>query len=147
MVDAAGATVLFAPRLEWRNVPLGELLAAQTRLPVYIENSGRACALSQVWTMRGDAPPAGDTAYVSVSDGLGVGVVVRGELLRGRHNVAGEFGHVPINVDGPPCACGATGCLEAYVSNLATLSRYFGREAVAPRPDPRRDWRTSRSTT
>jgi len=132
MVDKSGAIVLFAPRLGWRDVPLRDMLAKATKRPVHIENSGRACALSQMWAMRADAPPDGDTAYVSVSDGLGVGIVVRGELLRGRHNIAGEFGHVPISIDGPPCACGATGCLEAYVSNLATLSRYFGRE-ISPR--------------
>jgi predicted NBD/HSP70 family sugar kinase len=74
--------------------------------------------------------------FVSVSDGLGVGVVVGGELLRGQHNIAGEFGHVPLNIDGPRCACGATGCFEAYVSNLATLSRYFGRDLRGPRPLP-----------
>jgi predicted NBD/HSP70 family sugar kinase len=51
-----------------------------------------------------------------------------GEVVRGQHNVAGEFGHVPLNIDGPRCGCGATGCWEAYVSNLATLSRYFGRD-------------------
>ena len=63
-----------------------------------------------------------------MSDGLGVGVVLGGELVRGQHNIAGEFGHVPLNLDGPRCGCGATGCWEAYVSNLATLSRYFGRD-------------------
>jgi predicted NBD/HSP70 family sugar kinase len=66
--------------------------------------------------------------YLTVSDGLGVGIVLGGELVRGQHNIAGEFGHVPLNVDGPRCGCGATGCWEAYVSNLATLSRYFGRD-------------------
>jgi predicted NBD/HSP70 family sugar kinase len=50
--------------------------------------------------------------------------------------VAGEFGHVPLNIDGPPCACGAAGCLEAYVSNLATLSRYFGRPLSPHQPIP-----------
>jgi N-acetylglucosamine repressor len=136
MVDAAGATVLFAPRLGWRNVPLGAMLARLIKLPIQIENSGRAGALAQMWGLRADPSATGDTAYVSVSDGLGIGIVVRGELLRGRHNVAGEFGHIPINVDGPPCACGATGCLEAYVSNLATLSRYFGREISPRKPIP-----------
>jgi N-acetylglucosamine repressor len=63
-----------------------------------------------------------------VSDGLGVGVVVAGQLVRGQHNIAGEFGHIPLNLDGPRCGCGATGCWEVYVSNLATLSRYFGRD-------------------
>ena len=66
--------------------------------------------------------------YITVSDGLGVGIVLGGELVRGQHNIAGEFGHVPLNIDGPRCGCGATGCWEAYVSNLATLSRYFGRD-------------------
>jgi len=47
--------------------------------------------------------------------------------VRGRHDAAGEFGHVPLSVDGPLCGCGARGCWEAYVSNVATLARYFGR--------------------
>jgi predicted NBD/HSP70 family sugar kinase len=137
MVGPGGERVLFAPRLGWRDVPLREALAAATRLPVTIENSGRACALAQLWSTRIQAPAAGDIAFVNVSDGIGVGIVVRGELLRGLHNVAGEFGHIPLNVDGPLCACGASGCWEAYVSNLATLSRYFGREISPRKPAPR----------
>jgi N-acetylglucosamine repressor len=54
--------------------------------------------------------------------------VLAGQLVRGQHNIAGEFGHIPLNLDGPRCGCGATGCWEVYVSNLATLSRYFGRD-------------------
>ena len=69
----------------------------------------------------------GDLVFVSVSDGLGVGVIINGEVLRGRHNIAGEFGHVPLSLDGPRCSCGSNGCWEAYVSNRATLARYFGR--------------------
>jgi len=134
MVGPGGERVLFSPRLGWRDVPLREALASATGLPVTVENSGRACALAQLWSTRADAPAGGDIAFVNVSDGIGVGIVVRGELLRGLHNVAGEFGHIPLNVDGPPCACGATGCWESYVSNLATLSRYFGREVDPRKP-------------
>lgn len=136
MVGPGGERVLFAPRLGWRDVPLREAVAAATRLPVTVENSGRACALAQLWSTGADAPAAGDIAFVNVSDGIGVGIVVRGEVLRGLHNVAGEFGHIPLNVDGPPCDCGASGCWEAYVSNLATLSRYFGREISPRKPVP-----------
>jgi predicted NBD/HSP70 family sugar kinase len=136
MVGPGGDRVLFAPRLRWRDVPLREALASATRLPVTVENSGRACALAQLWSARTDAAVAGNIAFVNVSDGIGVGIVVRGELLRGLHNVAGEFGHIPLNVDGPPCACGASGCWEAYVSNLSTLSRYFGREISPYKPIP-----------
>src|SRR5829696_200357 len=126
MVESSAGRVLLAPNMGWRNVDLREPLAAALRLPVQIENSGKACALAQLWTGRDNAPA--NFAYVTVSDGLGVGVVLGGELIRGQHNIAGEFGHVPLNIDGPRCGCGATGCWEAYVSNLATLSRYFGRD-------------------
>jgi N-acetylglucosamine repressor len=136
MVDGAGACISFAPRLGWRDVPLRDLLAKDTGLPVHIENSGRACAIAQLWGARREAGRGSDFVFLSVSDGLGVGLVVNGEVIRGRHNVAGEFGHVPLNVDGPPCACGASGCWEAYVSNLATLSRYFGKEVSPRKPIP-----------
>lgn len=128
MVERGTMTVLHAPTLGWRNVHLREPLAAASGLSVQIENSGRACALAQAWAMRDDlASAAGDLVFISVSDGLGVGVMIHGELLRGRHNIAGEFGHVPLSLDGPRCSCGANGCWEAYVSNRATLARYFGR--------------------
>ena len=136
MVDREGASISFAPRLGWRDFPLRDLLAKATGLPVHIENSGRACAIAQAWGVRREAGRSSDFVFLSVSDGLGVGFVVNGEVVRGRHNVAGEFGHVPLNVDGPPCACGTTGCWEAYVSNLATLSRYFGREISPRKPIP-----------
>ena len=64
--------------------------------------------------------------FVSASDGLGVGVSFQREVLRGRHNLAGEFGHLLLSMDGPRCSCGSNGCWEAYVSNRATLARYFG---------------------
>jgi N-acetylglucosamine repressor len=130
MVEQGTMRVLHAPTLGWRNVRLCEPLAAATGLPVQVENSGRACALAQMWGTRDELAGSGDDiVFISVSDGLGVGVVIHGEILRGRHNIAGEFGHVPLSLDGPPCSCGSSGCWEAYVSNRATLARYFGRPA------------------
>ena len=68
--------VIHAPTLGWRNVDLRGPLAAATGLPVQIENSGRACALAQAWAMRdGDRRACGDLVFVSVSDGVGVGVI------------------------------------------------------------------------
>jgi predicted NBD/HSP70 family sugar kinase len=138
MIEYPTMRVLHAPQLRWRNVDLREPLSAAVGLPVQIENSGRACALAQLWAMHSSgssgAAAGGDLVFVTVSDGLGLGVVIHGELLRGRHNVAGEFGHVPLAMNGPRCACGATGCWEAYVSNRATLARYFGRSAESSEP-------------
>jgi predicted NBD/HSP70 family sugar kinase len=131
MVESSTGRVLRAPNLGWRDLSLRDPISAGLGLPVQIENSGKACALAQLWSTRGAQAPS-NFVYLTVSDGLGVGIVTGGELVRGQHNIAGEFGHVPLNIDGPRCGCGATGCWEAYVSNLATLSRYFGRDLREP---------------
>lgn len=126
MVDQRTGRILNAPALGWRGVEFRNQLAVATGLPVEIENSGRACTLAHLWLERGGSNRPQNFVYVGVSDGVGVGVVINGELLRGYDHIAGEFAHVPINLDGPRCMCGAQGCWEAYISNLATLSRYFG---------------------
>jgi N-acetylglucosamine repressor len=69
--------------------------------------------------------------YVTISDGVGVGVVAEGDVFRGFGDTAGEFGHIGLNLDGPQCMCGLRGCWEAYASNVATLARYFGLDAGA----------------
>ena len=134
MVNPTKGRVVHAPTLGWREVNLRDPLSVALGIPVHIENSGKACALAQLWATRSDVVASGNSVFVSVSDGVGVGIVVNGEVLRGRHNTAGEFGHVPLSIDGPRCSCGATGCWEAYVSNIATLSRYFGHDLSEPRP-------------
>ena len=136
MVDRTGSRVLFAPRLGWHDVAFQEPLARLTGLPVFIENSGKACALAQALSARGEAADSEDLVFLSVSDGLGVGVLTNGQLLRGRHNAGGEFGHIPLALEGPRCACGSEGCWEAHVSNLATVSRYLGRELDPGKPIP-----------
>lgn len=137
MVDRESGVVINAPKLGWKYVPLIEMLEREFKgTEIHLENSGRACALSQIWSTRGDVHGRNDSVFVSVSDGVGVGVVINGELLRGKHNTAGEFGHVPLSIDGPQCSCGAHGCWEAYISNLATLSRYFGRDISRRQPEP-----------
>src|SRR5258707_551195 len=125
MVDQRTRRILNAPALGWRGIDLRSKLTAATGLPVHVENSGRACALAQLWLEK--AETAGHSfVYISVSDGIGAGIVINGELVRGRDHIAGEFGHMPIDLEGPRCMCGANGCWEAYTSNLATVSRYFG---------------------
>jgi predicted NBD/HSP70 family sugar kinase len=95
---------------------------------VQIDNAPVACAQAQLWLgQRGGAIVPRDFAYMTVSDGVGVGVVVDGQVLRGHAFTAGEFGHIPLALDGPRCLCGARGCLEAYTSNL-------GHAVALPRP-------------
>ena len=135
MVDRRSGMVINAPTLGWKYVNLIDMLQKEFEgTEIHLENSGKACALSQIWSMRGDLHGQNDIVFVSVSDGLGVGVVINGELVRGKHNTAGEFGHVPLSIDGPQCSCGSNGCWEAYISNPATLSRYFGRNVASRQP-------------
>ena len=131
MVELRTGRIVNAPQLGWRNVDIRDALSSGLGLPVHIENAPMACALSKMWMgQRGDGTAA-DFVYITVSDGVGTGVVMNGRLVRGKSNSAGEFGHLPIEVGGTSCLCGARGCLEAYTSNLATIARYLGRELSA----------------
>lgn len=133
LVDRNTGLVVNAPQLGWKNVEIRDALAEATGLPVQIENAPMACALATMWLGQQGGDGGGDFVYVTVSDGVGTGIVVNGQLLRGAGNTAGEFGHVPLHRDGPECLCGSRGCWEAYTSNLATLSRYLGSPAKQSR--------------
>ncbi len=137
LVDPRTGRVLRAPQLGWRDVDVRDALAERLGLPVWVENAPVACALSRLWLAPRDgdrADGAGGAAagggaetnfvYVTVSDGVGTGLVIDGRVMRGATHAAGEFGHTLITPDGPPCSCGAAGCLEAYTSNPATVARY-----------------------
>src|SRR5207245_7241800 len=95
--------------------------------PVRMENAGGGCAVGHLWLGRGERRSGiRDFVCVTGAEGVGTGVVVNGEVVRGHGHTAGEFGHIPIGPDGPRCLCGAQGCLEAHTSNLATVARYLG---------------------
>jgi N-acetylglucosamine repressor len=128
MVDRATGRLLNAPTLGWRDVDLRCALEKAVGLPVHVERDAVACALAQMWMGQG-ADNAGDSfAYVTFSDGVGAGLVMGGNLVRGHRDAAGEFGHIPLSLDGPACLCGSHGCWEAYTSNPAIVARYLGRE-------------------
>ena len=127
MVDRRLGRIVYAPRLGWRDVELRHALGARLGIPVRVEAAPIACAMARLWL----APEAtGDVrsfAYVSVSEGVGVGIVVNGEVLRGEAHTAGEFGHVSLDPNGPECVCGRRGCWEAFAGDGATLARYVER--------------------
>ena len=125
MVDRRGGRVLYAPRLGWRDLNLRDALAPHVDVPVFVESAPIACALARLWSLTGDTRAVNNFAYVSVSDGVGVGVVLSGEVLRGEAHTAGEFGHVSLDPLGPMCACGKRGCWEAFACNSATSMRYI----------------------
>lgn len=82
-------------------------------VPVAADNTSRLAALAEsTW---GAGAGAGDVVYLRWSEGVGGGVVVGGQLVRGAHGIAGQLGHVPIDPDGPPCSCGGRGCLNHLI--------------------------------
>ncbi|MFC0866338.1 ROK family protein [Sphaerimonospora cavernae] len=115
-VDLATGVVHNAPNLGWREVPVPELL--RLPFPVRVENEANLAALGELWF--GSGPP--DFLYVSGEIGIGAGLVVRGRLFRGARGFAGELGHVVVSPDGPPCRCGARGCLERYAGQDALFT-------------------------
>lgn len=114
-VDAARGIVHQSPNLPGiREFALGPLLAAKVGAPVVIENDAKAYAVGEMW--KGAARPYRSFLCLTLGTGLGGAAVLDGRLWRGAHNMAGELGHTPLQVDGPPCTCGSRGCLEVYVS-------------------------------
>jgi glucokinase len=126
-IDAARATVRYAPNLAWRDEPLRESVAAAVDLPVVVENDGNAAAWAEFrfGAGRGDGAPAaaGAMVLVTVGTGIGGGVVVDGALVRGAYGMAGELGHTRAVPDGLACGCGRRGCLEQYASGSALVRR------------------------
>lgn len=122
-VDLISKKLIFAPNLGWQNVDLKTPLELVTGLPVEIENAANACALAEIWFER-RADGVRDLIAVTVSEGIGTGIITNGQLVRGTTGVAGEFGHVSINENGPLCKCGNYGCWEVYASNSAAINEY-----------------------
>jgi predicted NBD/HSP70 family sugar kinase len=91
---------------------------------VIIDNSARCSALAEIWHGKAQYAHVRNLLYVGVSTGLACGVVIDGGLYRGGTNTAGQFGHIPIDVNGPDCRCGQRGCWDLYASDKATLKRY-----------------------
>lgn len=122
-IDSVSKKLVFAPNLGWRDVDLQTPLERATGLIVEIENAANACALAEIWFDR-RSNGIQDLIAVTVSEGIGTGIVANGQLLRGVNGVAGEFGHVAINEMGPLCKCGNRGCWEVYASNTAAIDEY-----------------------
>lgn len=124
MIDRTTGRLLYAPVLGWRDVDLRTGVAKRLGVKTYIESAPIACALAQLWLAPEETRGITGFAYVHVSDGLGVGLVINGEAVRGDMHSAGEFGHVSLDPNGPVCVCGRRGCWEALANNAATVARY-----------------------
>lgn len=131
-VDKDG-NLVFAPNLGWPPVAITRMIEDAVGLPVNVENAANACALAELWFGR-HPEQVKNIVAVTVSEGVGVGLLLNGQLVHGAHSMAGEFGHVSLADDGPPCRCGRRGCWERYASNSAALQYYAAIGGASPSP-------------
>lgn len=122
-LDPEAGVVIFAPNLKWRDVPLVAIIKDALGAPVYLENDANLAGLGEA--RYGAGRGSRNMIYITVSTGIGGGLVLGGEIYRGSSFVAGEVGHMMIVDEGPLCGCGNHGCLEALASGpaIANMAR------------------------
>ena len=128
-VEESRSSVLFAPNLAWRNEPVARQVEDRTGRPVFVENDADAAAWAE--TKLGAGRGHEDVVMITIGTGIGGGLVLNGELYRGRWGMAGEPGHYRVVPDGRLCGCGNRGCWEQYASGSALVAeaREFARRS------------------
>jgi glucokinase len=118
-VDQRRETVRFAPNIPWREHPLAAVLSERLRMPVVVENDANAAAWAEF--RFGAGYGVSEMVLITVGTGLGGGLVMSGDVVRGAYGIAAELGHIRMVPEGRPCGCGQRGCWEQYASGTALL--------------------------
>lgn len=118
-VAADRATVVFAPHLSWRHEPLQEALQKRVVVPIFVDNDANAAVWAE-WKF-GAAKEETHVMMITLGTGIGGGMLINGQVQRGRFGIAGEFGHMQVVPGGHRCECGNRGCWEQYASGNALV--------------------------
>jgi predicted NBD/HSP70 family sugar kinase len=121
-VEPESQQLLWAPNLRWQGYDIKAALEDKLGLQVEMDNAANACLLSELWF--GRMQRVRNAVLVTISDGVGAAVLANGQLLLGKSGLAGEFGHIPVDPNGPLCNCGERGCWEMFASTRAVLRIY-----------------------
>jgi glucokinase len=130
-IDEKRSRVLFAPNLAFRDEPLRERLTQRLPYPVVVENDANAAAWAE-FRFGAARDATGSAVLLTIGTGIGGGIVIGGQLVRGAFGIAGEPGHMRMVPDGRPCPCGRHGCFEQYASGNALLRSARERAAADP---------------
>ena len=117
VVEVETGTSLIAPNLGLTNIPIQEELEKAFELDVKVENDARAMALGESWF--GHHGEVGNMLAVNLGRGVGAGIVINGQLFHGAQDIAGEVGHMTIDIHGEICECGNRGCLQTFATGSA----------------------------
>lgn len=140
-LDRRRGLILSPPNLpDWDNFPVIRLLEERFNVPAILDNDANAAALGE--QRHGAGRGLSDIVYMTISTGIGGGIIIDGKIVHGVADGAGEVGHATVLPDGPPCGCGARGCLEALCSGTSIarrarerLSGGVGSSLATLRPD------------
>lgn len=123
LVNTSEGVVINAVNLDWKDLPLAQLIRERYHLPVYILNDSQAAAVGE-YTYGKGYPAESSLVVINVRHGLGAGIILNGHLFQGDGGGAGEIGHTVVVADGGlPCRCGNHGCLETVASAQALVKR------------------------
>ena len=129
-VDSLTQRLRFAPNLRWRDFDIKTAIEKGTGMSVAMDNAANACLLAETWF--GGIDGVRNAVLVTISEGVGAGILCNGQVVYGERGMAGEFGHVQFDPQGPPCGCGARGCWELYASSNAALRYYAESNPKTP---------------
>jgi len=121
VVDRGNGIIIESPNLGWRDLPVARLVSDALGLPVCVESMHHALNLAEEGF--GKAAGVGDTVLVNASMGIGASVMEQGRIVRGRHNAAGQIGHMSVAGATDLCTCGRRGCLDTVASGYGVLRR------------------------
>jgi N-acetylglucosamine repressor len=128
LIDSAAGVCRYSAIMGWRNVELQDMLERKCRVPVRLDNDVNTLAVAE--RLFGPGRSAGEFIVVTIGRGVGLGIVIGGEIYRGTSGGAGEFGHTTIDMsdDAPLCNCGKRGCLEAIASDYGIVRAALHRD-------------------
>ncbi|RWZ59115.1 ROK family transcriptional regulator [Halobacillus fulvus] len=136
IVDPDTGISLYAPSFDLYDIPIKDELEAEFGMLVKVENDARTMTLGEYWFGHGN--DADTIVGVNVGRGIGAGLMIKGRLFHGEDHLAGEIGHMTIDLSGPKCACGNYGCLQTLAAGPAIEERAV-KELKAGRPSKIRD--------
>jgi predicted NBD/HSP70 family sugar kinase len=126
VADQSSGSILYVPYFQWSNWDIGTQVEQKIGLPVTIDNDANAVALAELWFGADEIRTTRNLVEVMIAEGIGTGIIIDGQIYRGQHGAAGEFGHMFVGNNAPvTCSCGRRDCWEAHASEKAIINQYF----------------------
>jgi predicted NBD/HSP70 family sugar kinase len=123
LIDAGNGRCIDSQMLNWQDVEISQPLEERLGIPVFLDNDVNCLAIYE--KLFGLGQPYHHFLVVAIGNGVGLGIIINGDLYRGAFGGAGEFGHIAVTSDGRLCECGNHGCLETYISDHGLVKNYL----------------------